>query len=84
MSEKMKTMQNIIKEIIGQEVELTGNEFLREASGENEAVTLGLSSIDIVDLVTQLEIEFDVDFEEEKIASLKTVNDVIKFIENVK
>lgn len=56
---------------------------------EEDAVTmeasiaddLGADSLDVVDLVMSLEEEFDTEIPDEKIEGLKTVGDVVKFIE---
>lgn len=42
---------------------------------------LGADSLDIVDLVMTLEEEFDTEITDEMIEDMKTVGDVVKFIE---
>ncbi len=42
---------------------------------------LGADSLDIVDLVMSLEDEFDVEIPDEVIESMRTVGDVVRFIE---
>ena len=42
---------------------------------------LGADSLDVVDLVMSLEEEFDAEFPDENIESIKTVGDVVKYIE---
>ena len=42
---------------------------------------LGADSLDIVDMVMSLEEEFDVEIPDEEIENMKTVGDIIKFIE---
>lgn len=42
---------------------------------------LGADSLDIVDLVMSLEEEFDVEIPDEEIETIKTVEDIVKFIE---
>ncbi len=57
---------------------------------EEDAVTmdsniqsdLGADSLDIVDLVMALEEEFDCDIPDEEIENIKTVGDIVKYIEN--
>ena len=56
---------------------------------EDETVTmeslisddLGADSLDIVDMVMSLEEEFDIEIPDEEIENMKTVGDVVKFIE---
>ncbi len=43
---------------------------------------LGADSLDIVDLVMTLEDEFDTEIPDEDIESIKTVGDVVKYIED--
>ncbi len=45
---------------------------------------LQADSLDFVELVMELEEEFDFEADEDKLANLKTVGDVIKFIEENK
>lgn len=42
---------------------------------------LGADSLDIVDLVMSLEEEYDVEIPDEAVAELKTVGDIVKYIE---
>ena len=42
---------------------------------------LGADSLDIVDLVMNLEEEFDTEIPDEDIENLKTVGDIVKYIE---
>ncbi len=58
---------------------------------EEEAVTmdaniandLGADSLDIVDLVMSLEEEFDTEIPDEEIENIKTVGDIVRYLENV-
>lgn len=57
---------------------------------EEDAVTLeatltadlGADSLDLVDLVMSLEEEFDCEIPDEEIENIKTVGDIVKFIED--
>ena len=42
---------------------------------------LGFSSYDVVSLVSKFEDEFDIEVPDRKIKLMKTVNDIVKFIE---
>ena len=44
---------------------------------------LGADSLDVVELITSLEDEFDVIITDERIRELTTVKDVVDFIENL-
>jgi len=43
---------------------------------------LGADSLDVVDMVMSLEEEFDIEIPDEEIESMKTVGDIVKFIES--
>ncbi|RPF43269.1 acyl carrier protein [Hydrogenoanaerobacterium saccharovorans] len=57
---------------------------------EEDAVTmeaniiddLGADSLDVVDLVMSLEEEFDTEIPDEEVENIKTVGDIVKFIED--
>ena len=42
---------------------------------------LGADSLDIVDLVMTLEDEFDIEIPDDQVEKIKTVGDIVKFIE---
>lgn len=42
---------------------------------------LGADSLDVVDMVMSLEEEFDVEIPDEEIEAMKTVGEIVKFIE---
>lgn len=42
---------------------------------------LGADSLDVVDLVMSIEEEFDVEIPDEEVENIKTVGDIVKFIE---
>ncbi|MCL1904147.1 MAG: acyl carrier protein [Oscillospiraceae bacterium] len=43
---------------------------------------LGADSLDIVDLVMSLEDEFGIEIPDDKVESVKTVEDIVKFVES--
>ena len=47
----------------------------------NIADDLNADSLDLVDLVMSLEEEFDIEFEDEDVETIKTVGDLVKHIE---
>ncbi len=57
---------------------------------EEESVTmnsnitedLGADSLDIVDLIMSIEEEFDLEFKDDQIDKIKTVGDIVNFIED--
>ena len=64
---------------------------IREYKGNNDVVLtkdtsiiadLGLNSLDLVNLVTDIEDEFDVEVPDRAIKLFRTVGDVVKFLED--
>ncbi|MBQ1546267.1 MAG: acyl carrier protein [Clostridia bacterium] len=45
---------------------------------------LGADSLDLADVIMAIEAEFEVDLQDEDIESIKTVGDIVDFIENRK
>ena len=67
-----------VREIICEQLDIAEEEVTMES---NIADDLGADSLDVVDLVMSLEEEFDAEFPDENVESIKTVGDVVKFIE---
>jgi acyl carrier protein len=78
----IKRLNTIISEILGEEMDLSADTMLREVSADQNIESLGLSSIDVIDLISQSEIEFDVEINEHEIVNFKTVGDLVKYIED--
>ena len=60
----------------------TGNQSLKIDESSNLIKDLGLTSFDLIQLACAVEDEFDIEIPDRAIKSLKTVGDVIDFIEN--
>ncbi len=43
---------------------------------------LGADSLDVVDLIVSLEEEFDIEIPDEEIENIKTVGDIVKYVED--
>lgn len=67
-----------IKSIISEQLEVEEEEIKLESELIED---LGADSLDIVDLVMSIEDEFEVEVPDEAIESIKTVGDIVKFIE---
>lgn len=70
-------MINDIKSIISEFVEVDENEIRSES---NLRADIGLSSLDLISVATEIESKFGVTISERKVLSLKTVDDLIKCI----
>ncbi len=76
----MNTETKVI-EIIGDFLDIEVAEIKLESDLKED---LQADSLDFVELVMELEEEFDFEADEDKLAALKTVGDVVKFIEENK
>lgn len=70
-----------IKAILCEQLELNEDQVTMDS---NIAEDLGADSLDVVDLIMSIEDEFDVEVPDESIESIKTVGDVVNYIENAK
>ena len=68
-----------VKELISEQLDVKADD-ITEAS--NILDDLGADSLDVVDLVMALEDEFDVEIPEDQVENIKTVGDIVKFIED--
>ena len=72
-------MNNKIKEIIGEILDLEVSEISEDASILDD---LGADSIAVMEIVMELESEFDLEIDTEDIPNFKTINDIVAFIES--
>lgn len=70
-----------VKEVIVNAANIDEDKIKLSASLESD---LGLDSLDAVELGMALEEEFGITIDEDKLASFKTVEDIVNFIDNVK
>mgnify|MGYP002798569148 FL=1 len=68
-----------VKKILCDQLALEEEQVTEEAEVIED---LGADSLDIVDLVMTLEEEFDTEIPDEDIENLKTVGDIVKYIED--
>ena len=66
-----------VSDIIGKRFELSETKLTEETTWEE----IGADSIDLVDLISELEDEFEISIPDEKIEDLKTVGDVAHLID---
>ena len=70
-----------VKEVIVNAANIDEDMIKLSASLESD---LGLDSLDAVELGMALEEEFGITIDEDKLASFKTVEDIVNFIDNAK
>ena len=68
-----------VREILVDQLDVEEDAVTMDASITGD---LGADSLDIVDLVMSLEEEFDTEIQDEEIENIKTVGDIVKYIEN--
>ena len=68
-----------VKDILVDQLDVEVGVVTMEASIADD---LGADSLDVVDLVMSLEDEFDIEIPDEEIENIKTVGDVVKYIED--
>lgn len=67
-----------VKSIIVDQLDVDENEVTEASNIQDD---LGADSLDIVDLVMSFEEEFDIEIPDEDVEKIKTVGDIVKFIE---
>jgi acyl carrier protein len=68
-----------VKSIIIEQLDVDEEKVTIAAHIQND---LGADSLDIVDLVMSFEEEFDVEIPDDQVENIKTVGDVVKYIED--
>lgn len=67
-----------LKEILAEELDVEMEEVTLEANFKED---LEADSLDMMQLVMEIEEEFDIEVETEELASIKTVGDLVAYIE---
>ncbi|MGI5896041.1 MAG: acyl carrier protein [Oscillospiraceae bacterium] len=68
-----------VKDILIDQLDVEEEKVTMEASVTED---LGADSLDFVDLVMSLEEEFDVEIPDDQVENIKTVGDIVKYIED--
>ena len=68
-----------IKELIVEQLGADEDAVTSEANSQDD---LGADSLDIVDLIQTIEDEYDLSIPDEAVESIKTVGDIVAYIEN--
>ncbi len=68
-----------VKEIIMEQLDVEEDKVTPSANIQDD---LGADSLDVVDLIMSLEEEFDLEIPDEAAEGIKTVGDVVKYIED--
>ena len=68
-----------VKDLIADQLDVDDKDSITESSSITD--DLGADSLDVVDLVMALEDEFNVEIPEDQVENIKTVGDIVKYIE---
>ena len=69
-----------IKKAIAEQTGIDENSITLEATFRED---LNIDSIDLVELIMQLEEEYDIEFDDDQAESLKTVGDVVNYLNEI-
>lgn len=69
-----------VKNLIADQLDVADKDSITEASSITD--DLGADSLDVVDLVMAIEDEFSVEIPEDEVENIKTVGDIVKYIED--
>ena len=70
-----------IKELLADQLDVSADDMTMESDIAND---LGADSLDVVELLMSIEDEFEIDIPDEEIENIKTIGDVVKYIEERK
>ncbi|MEG0229581.1 MAG: acyl carrier protein [Oscillospiraceae bacterium] len=68
-----------IKALLADQLDIEEDKIAMDSSITED---LGADSLDVVDLVMSLEDEFDLEIPDDQVENIKTVGDIVKFIED--
>jgi acyl carrier protein len=68
-----------VKTIIVEQLDADAAELTLDATLQDD---LGTDSLDVVDLVMSIEESFDIEIPDEEVEGIKTVGDIVKYIES--
>lgn len=68
-----------VKELVAEQLDVDADTVTVASNIQDD---LGADSLDVVDLVMSIEEEFEMDIPDEAVANIKTVGDIVKYIED--
>lgn len=68
-----------VKDLISEQLDVKADDITEDSTIQDD---LGADSLDVVDLVMAIEDEFGVEIPEDQVENIKTVGDIVKFIED--
>ena len=76
--EVLGRISKIVSEIVNENIEVDETMLLKDV--EEGKLSLGLSSLDMMDLIIQVEMEFDVEIEQERFNELFSMGNLVQMI----
>lgn len=70
-----------IRQILCEQLDVEEDDVTMES---NIAEDLGADSLDVVDLIMSIEDEFEIEVPDDQVENIRTVGDVVNYIENMK
>jgi acyl carrier protein len=67
-----------LKDIIAEQLSVEADEVTMDSNIQDD---LGADSLDVVDLITTIEDEFDISIPDEAVEEIKTVGDIVNYVE---
>ena len=67
-----------LKDIIAEQLSVEADEVKMDSNIQDD---LGAESLDVVDLITTIEDEFDISIPDEAVEEIKTVGDIVNYVE---
>jgi acyl carrier protein len=77
--EEHKMVFDKVKDLIVEQLDADEEKVTAAANIQDD---LGADSLDVVDLVMSLEEEFDIEIPDDAVENIKTVGDIVKYIED--
>ena len=74
------SVEDKVKKVISEKLKVAVEDVVPEASLVDD---LGADSLDLVELIMSMEDQFDVDIDDDQAEKLRTVKDVIEFLESL-
>ncbi len=70
-----------IKAVLAEQLDVNEDEITMDSTIQED---LGADSLDVVEMIMSLEEEFDIEVPDEAAQEMKTVGDVVRFVESLK
>ncbi len=80
MQMKMNNIESKVKQILSQFIDANEDEIKME---DELALDLGMTSFDMVSMIAEIEMEYDIEIDMENLKEIKTVADMCEFVKKL-